>query len=97
MSHSGGPDRAQRTLRSADAGAVRGAAPGASGDHRGAQRGRRGAHQCLGGAWHSDFGFLPEPPSLTLLYALETPSRGGAPGPHFSSLESHCVAAGGRP
>ncbi len=31
----------------------------------------------FGGTWHSDFSFLDEPPSLTLLYAIELPEVGG--------------------
>ena len=31
----------------------------------------------FGGTWHSDFSFLDEPPSLTLLYAIELPPVGG--------------------
>lgn len=31
----------------------------------------------FGGTWHSDFSFLGEPPSLTLLYAVELPEVGG--------------------
>ena len=33
----------------------------------------------FGGTWHSDFSFLDQPPSLTLLYALELPEVGGEP------------------
>ena len=31
----------------------------------------------FGGTWHSDFSFLDQPPSLTLLYAVEVPEVGG--------------------
>lgn len=31
----------------------------------------------FGGAWHSDTAYLPRPPALTLLYALEVPHNGG--------------------
>ncbi len=31
----------------------------------------------FGGMWHSDTTYLPEPPKCTLLYAVETPPRGG--------------------
>jgi taurine dioxygenase len=31
----------------------------------------------FGGAWHTDTSYLPEPPSLTILYAVELPRRGG--------------------
>ncbi|HVO01647.1 MAG TPA: TauD/TfdA family dioxygenase [Candidatus Cybelea sp.] len=31
----------------------------------------------FGGTWHSDFSFLAEPPSATLLYAVELPPVGG--------------------
>jgi taurine dioxygenase len=31
----------------------------------------------FGGAWHSDTAYLPRPPGLTLLYALEVPRHGG--------------------
>jgi taurine dioxygenase len=31
----------------------------------------------FGGTWHTDFSFLPQPPSLTLLYAAELPPVGG--------------------
>src|SRR5260221_9528943 len=30
----------------------------------------------FGGTWHTDFSFLPEPPSFTLLYAVELPDVG---------------------
>jgi taurine dioxygenase len=31
----------------------------------------------FGGAWHTDFSFQPEPPWLTLLYAVDVPACGG--------------------
>ncbi len=31
----------------------------------------------FGGIWHTDSSYLPEPPSLTLLYALSLPTQGG--------------------
>jgi taurine dioxygenase len=31
----------------------------------------------FGGTWHSDFSFLDQPPSFTLLYAIEVPESGG--------------------
>ena len=31
----------------------------------------------FGGAWHSDFSFLPDPPSFTVLFALDIPPYGG--------------------
>ena len=31
----------------------------------------------FGGTWHSDFSFLDQPPSLTLLYAIDVPEFGG--------------------
>lgn len=31
----------------------------------------------FGGTWHSDFSFLEAPPSATLLFAVEVPTRGG--------------------
>lgn len=31
----------------------------------------------FGGAWHSDFSFLPNPPSFTVLFALDIPPYGG--------------------
>lgn len=41
----------------------------------------------FGGAWHSDFSFQPEPPSFTLLHALDIPPYGG------DTLWSSMVAA----
>ena len=32
----------------------------------------------FGGTWHSDFSFLEQPPSLTLLFALELPGSSRA-------------------
>jgi taurine dioxygenase len=31
----------------------------------------------FGGGWHSDTTYMPAPPMATLLYAIETPSKGG--------------------
>ena len=31
----------------------------------------------FGGIWHTDSSYLPRPPSLTLLYAVQLPKRGG--------------------
>lgn len=31
----------------------------------------------FGGAWHSDWSFQPQPPSATILYAIEVPEAGG--------------------
>ena len=31
----------------------------------------------FGGMWHSDTTYLPEPPKCTVLYAVETPPKGG--------------------
>ena len=31
----------------------------------------------FGGEWHSDFSFLPAPPSASILYSVETPPSGG--------------------